>query len=558
MSLDLYRLDRKQEENSPKVAQKLRLEEIDREALSTLLWDPVWRICNLYVIVDRWGNEIPFEPNQAQMKVITDLYVHGYRRQIILKARQLGMSTLIEIILLDMMLFNDNTQVSIVADTADNAKKLLKSKLKYAYDRVLEDIKKGAGGLIMNDTEISLTNGSSVSALVRQRSGTNQGMHISEWGKIAHTDPKRSTEIRTGALPTVAAGGIVFAESTFEGGKGGDFYAFLKRSMETKPEDMTELDFLFQFFPWYEEESYSLEGRFEQIPKEYHDYFEELEQEEDIYLTKGQKLWYYKTAEKLGDEMKREHPSTPQEAFEVPVQGAIYGPTISKIRANKQIIDYEHDSGYPVNTFWDIGLDDYTVIWWIQIIGPWIYVLDHFRVTDMSAIEVVDFLNVYKRHWRVTRHYLPHDAGARSKNDKKTYEQTLNDAGLKNTLVIPQPSRKWDGINQLKTLLKKMIFHKTRTATDGKEMGEEVPSGVTSLESYHKRWLEKEQMWHHEPVHDWSSHDADGLRTFAEAYRLGLVDPEAMPSEHRHVNKTRQARSSYSKDRAVRGRRARR
>jgi hypothetical protein len=531
---------------------RAKIEEFDLDVLEQKLKDPIWRISNLYCIVDRDGHQIPFVPNPPQQKVLEDLFIHGYRRQIILKARQIGFSTLIEIILLDQVVFNDTLQASLVADTADNAKKLLEVKVKYAYDRVLPDFKKGAGDIKKNESVLRLENGSSVTAGTRQRSGTNQVLHVSEWGKIAHTDPGRSREIKTGALPTVPASGIIFIESTFEGGKGGDFYVLIKEAMETKPSDMTDLDFYFQFFPWFDEESYTLEGNYDQIEQEYLDYFEELEREDDIYLTKGQKLWYYKTARKLGDDMKREHPSTPEEAFNVPVHGAIYGPVISKIRAKRQIIDFEEDEAYPIHTFWDIGLDDYVAVWWIQIVGPWIYVLDHFRGHDLSAEEMAPL--VKKRGWNVGKHYLPHDAGARSKNDKQTYESTLKAAGLANTVVLPRIGRKWDGINATKQLVKKMFFHKTRCATDRTLMGEEIPSGVTALENYHRLWIDAAGMWHHEPVHDWSSHDADALRTFGEAYRQGLVDPNEMPSEHSKKRRKTQAVSAYDRKRTRRDR----
>ena len=84
---------------------RTQIEAEDIEFLEENLEDPIWRINNLYMIVDRDGNEIPFTPNPPQQKVLEDLFVRGYRRQIILKARQIGFSTLIEIILLDQILF---------------------------------------------------------------------------------------------------------------------------------------------------------------------------------------------------------------------------------------------------------------------------------------------------------------------------------------------------------------------------------------------------------------------------------------------------------------------
>lgn len=511
-----------------------KLSPADERLMIDKLGDPIWRICNLYSIVDKNGERVQFKPNEQQQKVLVDLFVHGYRRQVILKARQLGMSTLIEIILLDQALFNNNTQCSIVADTADNAKLLLENKVKFAYDELIGDYKRGAGKLSYNKTRITLQNGSSVNAGTRQRSGTNQVLHVSEWGKVAHKDPERSKEIRTGALNTVPRNGICLIESTFEGGKGGEFYYLLKRAMETKLEDMTDLDFLFQFFPWYEDPSYSLTGNYDQIDKESHEYFNRLEKEEDVYLTLGQKLWYYKMREIQGDEMKREYPTTAQEAFEVAVHGAIYGPTISKIRANKQIIDFTYDPSYPVNAYWDKGVGDYCSIWFIQIIGPWIYVIDHFRYHGKGAEFYAKIIK--DKPYLVAMNYLPHDAKQRSPNDGDSFETALNKAGLENTHILPRTGDVWVGINQLVQLMPKMYFHKTNCAVDSTENGVEIPSGITCLENYHRLWIDDKNQWYKEPVHDWSSHDCDALRTFAEAYLLGQIGMNTIVGEE-HKNK---------------------
>lgn len=46
-------------------------------------------------------------------------------------------------------------------------------------------------------------------------------------------------------------------------------------------------------------------------------YFEQLKSDYNIILTDGQKAWYVKKMQTQGDNMKREYPSTPEEAFRV-------------------------------------------------------------------------------------------------------------------------------------------------------------------------------------------------------------------------------------------------
>jgi hypothetical protein len=55
--------------------------------------DPIWRVSNLYSIRERSGKVIPFRPRPQQLHVLTMIFSHGFKRIIILKARQIGFST---------------------------------------------------------------------------------------------------------------------------------------------------------------------------------------------------------------------------------------------------------------------------------------------------------------------------------------------------------------------------------------------------------------------------------------------------------------------------------
>ena len=59
--------------------------------------DPVWRISNLYAIRTRDGKVVPFRPRPQQLQVLQMIYRQGLKRIVILKARQLGFSTLLGI-----------------------------------------------------------------------------------------------------------------------------------------------------------------------------------------------------------------------------------------------------------------------------------------------------------------------------------------------------------------------------------------------------------------------------------------------------------------------------
>jgi len=479
----------------------------DLALLREKLSDPVWRICHLYQITDKKGRRVPFRPTPYQMQLIEAVYVWGVKRHIILKARQMGFSTLIAIIIFDALYWGENIQASIVDQNQVSASEKLTKKIRFAYENLPALLK-------MKCTQDSATvmqwaNGSSVNAGKKARGGTNQFLHVSEWGPIAHEDPKRSEEIRTGALPT-AEEGVIFVESTFKGGKGGDFYDLIKRAQEVNPSQVTEKDFMFWFFPWFEDQGYTMEGDFSLIPQEITKYFSELEKETGRTFTPGQMLWYWKTAQTYGIFMRREYPSTVAEALSAPVEGAIYADIIAKLRTLGCITRFEYEHGAPVYAAWDIGWNDTSVVWLFQVLGREIHWVYHVERRHATASEMANILR--STGIPVAANYLPHDAGNGNSATGTTYRAELEKAGMVNCYLVPRSVNRWSGINALRELLQRSRFNAGACA-----------DGLQALESYHVKDATSGGVISKEPVHDWSSHSSDAARIVAEALTLGMV-----------------------------------
>jgi hypothetical protein len=483
------------------------LTEQDKAELIEKLNNPVWRLNNLYRIVDKKGREIPFVPTPEQAELIHAVYVLKQLRHVILKARQLGMSTLIAIMILDACYFGENIIASIVDLTQAHASAKLK-KIKFAYEK-LGPLRERLN--LDNAREMEFSNGSGISAGKSARGGTNQFLHVSEWGPIAHEDPKRSEEIKTGAIPT-AEHGIVFVESTFKGGKGGHFYELLKASMETPAEHRTDKDFVFHFFPWYRDKGYTLEGSPEAIPATIQAYFAEKERELGMTFTDGQKLWYAKTKAEQGIFMFREYPTTVEEALSAPVDGSIYGDIISGLRGRGRIIPFEWERSAPVFSTWDIGWDDSTSVWLVQIVGRDIHIIWHTRQRGKTAAQMAQTLR--DTGIPVAAHYLPHDGTAKNAATGTDYKTELHTAGLNNVIRVPRIADLWIGINKLRNLLPRCLFHSVACKV-----------GLEALEAYHTKDTSSGGVVSKDPVHDWASHDSSALRVFAEALDLGLVTP---------------------------------
>lgn len=178
--------------------------------------DPRWRLSNLYKITSEEGQTVQFRPNGAQLRLLDDLH----NRNIILKARQLGFTTLCCLIYLDAAIFCPNTRAGVIAHKLDDAKVIFRDKVKFPYDNLDEGIRAQVHTRQDSADTLTLANNSSIRVSTSMRSGTLQYLHVSEFGKICSQFPEKAREIVTGALAAVHKDQFVVIESTAEGQEG--------------------------------------------------------------------------------------------------------------------------------------------------------------------------------------------------------------------------------------------------------------------------------------------------------------------------------------------------
>lgn len=486
------------------------------------LSDPIWRLSNLYHVKDeQTGRAVKFRPKPEQMQIIEAVYLRKERKILIPKARQLGISTVIALVILDNILFNSGVQAAIVDQTQADATKKLRNKVVFAFEQLPEVLQEKFAIEKDNDHAFSIRGTtkedatSEVQAGMNARGDTYQILHVSEWGSIAHEDPARSEEILTGALPA-AKKGLVFIETTWKGGKNGDLWGITKRAMETPPEHRTSEDYTLYFFPWWGEAGYALEGDVTQITPDCLAYFEEVESAIGRPLSAGQRLWYFKVAWTKGLFRFREFPSTLDECFRSPIEGAIYADLIDRLRAQNSVTAFPIDGSALVHTFWDLGSPQNTCVWYAQFVGREIRVVDCDvtpRDVDAAPETIVERVSrMLRKGYNFGWHYLPHDA-IQTERSGRTLQSELANAGLKNTRVVPRTVDKWIGINRVRQLMPTMALR--------------LPAcehGIEALSNYHTRRETGSGLSQDIPVHDWSCHCADALRTLAEAEMAGMIE----------------------------------
>lgn len=479
--------------------------------------DPRWRLSNLYQITDKAGRAIPFRPNDAQLQFLDD--VHSLN--IILKARQLGFTTLCCLIYLDAAIFSPNIRAGVIAHKLDDAKVIFRDKIKFPYDNLDEGLKALVHTRQDSADTLTLANNSSIRVSTSMRSGTLQYLHISEFGKICSQFPDKAREITTGALNTIDAGQFVVIESTAEGQEG-KFYEMVQSAREhaAAGRELTPLDFKFHFYPWFNDKNYALPYGLPLISSDDNAYFDKIEQETGATITPNQRAWYIKKAATQGGDMRREFPSTPDEAFEQALEGAYFSNELLAAHKQKRIGGFPFVPGAEVNTFWDLGRHDYTAIWLQQYVDGFHRFVAYYENSGEYISHYVAWLKEWARERNATfgEHYLPHDG------DRDSIWLPDGTMGVMSSLnfsprIVRRPQNKIEAITLARGRMSQCVWDETECAL-----------GLRRLKMYRKEWDELRGVWKDRPRHDEASHAADGFMTFTSSD----YEPPRPPSRDRY------------------------
>jgi hypothetical protein len=482
----------------------------DQQAYQTIkskLSDRSWRLNNLYYIKDKTGAKVLMRLNWAQKK----LYSQTWYFNIILKARQLGFTTFILIYFLDACLFNSNHAAGVIAHTKDDAENLFTNKVKFAYDNLPDWLKKEITSTQDSAKKLTFSNGSSFDVGTSLRSGTYQKLLISEYGKVSAKFPEKAREIKTGALNTVEVGQQVFVESTAEG-KAGEFFDLCEtaRKLNDTGRELTRAEPRFHFFAWFDNPDYRLpdhEVELTPIPAKLKEYLLTLP------IDANQMAWYAAKHSIMGDDMRREYPSTPSEAFEGSLEGAYYTKEMAALRAKDRIRPLNKDNSSAVFTFWDLGLNDQMSIWFGQIVRGEPVFIDYHESNNEGWEYYAKILQ--DKGYVYDTHFFPHDGNKRVRGAQIfTDRQLAESMGIRPIKVVPVTSSVFADIrNYCKPFLPTCLFDV-----------EKCHAGINHLDNYRKKWNKQDSMFMEEPLHDDSSHGADAFRTAAVAFKTGMVN----------------------------------
>ena len=469
----------------------------------------LWRLNNIYTVINKDGDPVRFVMNYAQHIVYATTRKHP--RIIILKSRQQGISTFWLVSYFDDAVFQPFLNLGLMAQGTDEASTLLE-RAKFLWDTLDQSIKAFINVRLDKDNskEFSFSNSSTIFIRVSFRSATLQRLHISEFGKIANSYPKRAKETKTGTLQALGKGNTGVIESTAEGRN--MFKQMWDASvLAAESGQMTHKDFMPVFLSWIDDPD--CVSDVDQTVDSYAEkYFEKLEGETGRVLTKQQKNFWVAQYRELEGDIHQEYPGTPEEAFTAARDGTYYSKIFNRDVVRKgRVRKGLHDPNLPTDVYFDLGVDDYFVQGYVQWYrGDYRIIGEHWD----NGYGIKHYLRlVMERGYDIRYLVFPHDIKVRELGSEgsggvaRTREDIVREFIKENRLpwkvrVLAKTSVD-DGIEAVRRMLPKMYIDPRCTYL------------IDCLNNYSKQFDDKLQVWRSTPLHDEFSHGADLLRQVA-------------------------------------------
>ena len=190
-------------------------------------------------------------------------------------------------------------------------------------------------------------------------------------------------------------------------------------------------------------------------------------------------------------------------SFEGFQEGSYYVKQLRRAREDRRITRVPWISTLPVFTFWDIGIGDETAIWFGQVVGDNINLIDYYEQSGEGIAYYAKFLK--DKPYTYARHYWPHDGANRSWSTGTTRLETALGLGIKPIDVVPRGAID-DGIEAVRSIFSVCRFDETKCSR-----------GIDCLTEYHKERDDVLQVFKDKPLHNWASNGADAFRTMAKS-----------------------------------------
>lgn len=195
-------------------------------------------------------------------------------------------------------------------------------------------------------------------------------------------------------------------------------------------------------------------------------------------------------------------------SFNAAILGAYFAREMVAVRNEGRIDPTLEHVNAPVHRAWDLGVRDDTSIWWFQVVGGQVFILDCY---SQSGAGVEHYAEVIRQRaaehgWQDGIDFVPHDARVKEWGSGRTRVETMQGLGL-NPQVVPMATF-MDGIQAVRRTLPRCVFH---------SRCEDV--GIAALEQYRREWDDEKKTFKATDVHDWAAHPAAAFRYLSLAWQ---------------------------------------
>lgn len=211
-------------------------------------------------------------------------------------------------------------------------------------------------------------------------------------------------------------------------------------------------------------------------------------------------------------------------SFDAPFVGAYYGDQMMRLEREEHLLpNISYDPRLPLDTYWDLGVNDTTAIWFVQPLHNEYRIIDfyqasgeglpHYAKLMRGQVEGYERMGDYVYH----QHWAPWDIVVREFSTGKSRIEAAKELGIKFRTVKKHEVD--DGIEMVRSILPRCWFDNGCCTR-----------GIEALRQYRKEWDDKMKCFKGHPLHDWTSNPADAFRTFAMAQKVARQSA----NNHRH------------------------
>lgn len=208
-------------------------------------------------------------------------------------------------------------------------------------------------------------------------------------------------------------------------------------------------------------------------------------------------------------------------------QGVIYKSEIQRMQKENRVCRIPIDTRLPVHTSWDLGYSDDMALWFFQILGKEIRLINFYRSCLQGMQHYIEYMLKFQEEhgFKYGDHYGPHDLAVHDLMSGESRIKTAKAMGIRFKPPVERPKVKADGINAVRQLFPRFWIDSER-----------CEDGLSGLESYSREYDEKLKVYRDIPKHDWASNVADSLQTLALAWKDKLPSKNKPPPRKKPVS----------------------